>query len=200
MKELLLGKLDWSALPHEWFTIGGTIGFLIMPPLIAAVVLTRTKRWKWLWNEWLTSVDPKKIGIMYFLVGGFMLLRGRLDAIMLWLKQALGASNMPSLSGEAVNGYLSADHFQQIFTAHGNIMVFFVAMAFIFGLINYIVPLQIGARDLASPFLNTLGFWLYIGGVVMVNIFFLIGGEYAATGWLAVAPQIRKNIFTITTP
>lgn len=193
MKELLLGKLDWSALPHEWFTIGGTIGFLVIPPLIAVIVLTRTKRWKWLWNEWLTSVDPKKIGIMYFLVGGFMLLRGGLDAIMLWLQQAVGSSNMPALTGEAVNGYLSADHFQQIFTAHGNIMVFFVAMAFIFGLINYIVPLQIGARDLASPFLNTLGFWLYVAGVLMVNMFFLFGGEYAATGWLAVAPLSGKE-------
>lgn len=189
----LLGKLDWSALPHEWFTIGGTIGFLILPPLIAALVITRKKRWKWLWNEWLTSVDPKKIGIMYFLVGGFMLIRGGLDAIMLWLQQALGSSNMPGLTGEAVNGYLSADHFQQIFTAHGNIMVFFVAMAFIFGLINYIVPLQIGARDLASPFLNTLGFWLYVGGALMVNMFFLFGGEYAATGWLAVAPLSGKE-------
>ncbi len=188
MKELLLGKLNWQALPHEWFTIGGTIGFLVMPALIAVIVLTRKRRWKWLWNEWLTSVDPKRIGIMYFLVGGFMLLRGGLDAIMLWLQQALGSSNMPGLTGEAVHGYLSADHFQQIFTAHGNIMVFFVAMAFIFGLINYIVPLQIGARDLASPFLNTLGFWLYVGGVIMVNMFFLLGGEYAATGWLAVAP------------
>ena len=187
MKELLLGKLDWSALPHVWFTIGGSIA-LIGLAVFAAIVITRMKRWKWLWNEWLTSVDPKKIGIMYFLVGGFMLLRGGLDAIMLWLQQALGSSNMPALTGEAVNGYLSADHFQQIFTAHGNIMVFFVAMAFIFGLINYIVPLQIGARDLASPFLNTLGFWLYVAGVLMVNMFFLFGGEYAATGWLAVAP------------
>src|SRR4030095_11319760 len=78
--------------------------------------------------------------------------------------------------------------FREIFIAHGNIMCFFVAMAFIFGLINYIVPLQIGARDLASPFLNTLGFWLYIGGVIMVNLFFMFGGQYAATGWLAVAP------------
>ena len=192
MKELLLGKLDWSALPHAWFTIGASITYIGMV-IIAVLVITRLKRWKWLWNEWLTSVDPKKIGIMYFLAGGFMLLRGGLDAIMLWLQQALGASNMPSLSGEAVNGYLSADHFQQIFTAHGNIMVFFVAMAFVFGLINYFVPLQIGARDLASPFLNTLGFWLYIGGVIMVNIFFLFGGEYAATGWLAVAPLSGKE-------
>ena len=179
MKELLLGKLDWNALPHEWFTIAASVSFFLMS-LFAIVVITRLKRWKWLWNEWLTSVDPKKIGIMYFIVGGFMLLRGGLDAIMIWLQQALSSGSS--------HGYLSADHFQQIFTAHGNIMVFFVAMAFIFGLINYIVPLQIGARDLASPFLNTLGFWLYVGGVVMVNLFFFLGGEYAATGWLAVAP------------
>lgn len=179
MKELLLGKLDWHALPHEWFTIGGTVAFIGLT-LFAIVLITRLKRWKWLWTEWLTSVDPKKIGIMYFLVAGFMLLRGGLDAIMIWLQQALSAG--------ASHGYLSADHFQQIFTAHGNIMVFFVAMGFIFGLINYIVPLQIGARDLASPFLNTLGFWLYVAGVIMVNMFFLLGGEYAATGWLAIAP------------
>ncbi len=179
MKELLLGKLTWLALPHEWFTIGATVTFLGMG-LFAILIITKLGRWKWLWNEWLTSVDPKKIGIMYFIVGGLMLLRGGLDAIMIWLQQAL--------SSGASQGYLSADHFQQIFTAHGNIMVFFVAMAFIFGLINYIVPLQIGARDLASPFLNTLGFWLFVAGVVMVNLFFMIGGEYAATGWLAVAP------------
>lgn len=188
-KELLLGKLDWHALPHEWFTIGGSVAFFALA-LMVALFLTRTKRWKWLWKEWLTSVDPKKIGIMYFIAGGFMLLRGGLDAIMIWLQQALA----PSVGiGESAHGYLTADHFQQIFTAHGNIMVFFVAMAFVFGLINYIVPLQIGARDLASPFLNTLGFWLYIGGVVMVNMFFLFGGEYAATGWLAVAPLSGKE-------
>jgi cytochrome o ubiquinol oxidase subunit I len=179
MKEFLLGKLNGHALPHEWFTIGGTVAFLAMA-LFAVIVITRMKRWKWLWNDWLTSVDPKKIGIMYFIAGGFMLLRGGLDAIMIWLQQALSAGGS--------QGYLSADHFQQIFTAHGNIMVFFVAMAFIFGLVNYIVPLQIGARDLAFPFLNTLGFWLYIAGVIMVNMFFMFGGEYAATGWLAIAP------------
>jgi cytochrome o ubiquinol oxidase subunit 1 len=191
MKETLMGKLDASALPHEWFTIGGTV-FFVMLMVVTIVVITRMKRWKWLWNEWLTSVDPKKIGIMYFIVAGFMLLRGGLDAIMIWLQQALGSSNMPGFLGSQ-HGYLSATHFQEVFTAHGNIMVFFVAMAFVFGLINYIVPLQIGARDLASPFLNTLGFWLYIAGVVMVNMFFVLGGEYAATGWLAVAPLSGKE-------
>lgn len=179
MRDFLLGRLNADALPHEWFTIAGSIGFGLMILGVIAV-LTKTKRWTWLWKEWLTSVDPKKIGIMYFIAGGFMLARGGLDAIMIWLQQALS-------SGES-HGYLSAEHFQEVFTAHGNIMVFFVAMAFIFGLINYIVPLQIGARDLASPFMNTLGFWLYIAGVVMINMFFLLGGEYAATGWLAVAP------------
>lgn len=183
MKEFLIGKLNWQALPHEWFTIGGALAFFMLG-LTAVVVLTRTKRWKWLWKEWLTTVDPKKIGIMYFLVAGFMLLRGGLDALMIWLQQAL--------SSGASHGYLAADHFQQIFTAHGNIMVFFVAMGFVFGLINYIVPLQIGARDLASPFMNTLGFWLFVAGVVMVNMFFLFGGQYAATGWLAVAPLSGK--------
>jgi cytochrome o ubiquinol oxidase subunit 1 len=179
MKEFLLGKLDGHALPHEWFTIAGSITFIVLA-IIVVLVITKLKKWKWLWNEWLTSVDPKKIGIMYFIVAGLMLARGGLDAIMVWLQQAFSSGGS--------HGYLSADHFQQIFTAHGNIMVFFVAMAFIFGLINYIVPLQIGARDLASPFLNTLGFWLYVAGVIMVNMFFLFGGEYAATGWLAVAP------------
>lgn len=184
MKEFWLGRLTTEALPHEWFTIGASVFFGGL--FVALVVLiTVMKRWKWLWNEWLTSVDPKKIGIMYFIVAGFMLLRGGLDAIMIWLQQALAPS-----AGmlEAQKGYLTAEHFQQIFTAHGSIMVFFVAMAFIFGLINYIVPLQIGARDLASPFLNTLGFWLYIAGVVMVNIFFFVGGQFAAAGWLSIAP------------
>lgn len=179
MQELLLGKLNWQALPHEWFTIAGSL-FYLLGILAVVIFLTWTKRWKWLWKDWLTTVDPKKIGIMYFIVSGFMLLRGGLDAIMIWLHQSLAVGSS--------QGFLTADHFQQIFTAHGNIMVFFVAMGFVFGLINYIVPLQIGARDLASPFLNTLGFWLFVAGVIMVNIFFVFGGEYAATGWLAVAP------------
>src|SRR6185369_7075694 len=155
--------------------------------LAVIIFMTKIKRWKWLWNEWLTSVDPKRIGIMYLIVATFMLLRGGLDAVMIWLQQSLASSNMPGFI-ESTHGYLSAEHLQQIMTAHGNIMVFFFAMGFLFGLINLIVPLQIGARDLAFPFLNTLGFWLYVAGVIMVNMFFFVGGEFAATGWLAVAP------------
>ena len=179
MIEFLFGKLTISALPHEWFTIGGTISITLAGLGIIALI-TRLKRWKWLWNTWLTSTDPKKIGVMYIIVALLMLLRGGLDAVMIWLQQAMAVGTS--------SGYLTPDHFQQIFTAHGNIMVFFVTMGFLFGLINIIVPLQIGARDLAFPFLNTLGFWLYVAGAVLINMFFVLGGEFAATGWLAIAP------------
>src|SRR6266702_23929 len=113
-KEFILGKLTWSDLPHEWFTIGGTGAFIA---LIVALTffLTYTKRWKWLWNTWLTTTDPKKIGVMYIIVAFLMFLRGGLDALMIWSQQVLGASNMPGFLG-ATHEYLSADHLQQIFT------------------------------------------------------------------------------------
>ena len=186
MEQFILGRLTWDSLPHEWFTLGGTCAFVVIL-LGVAIFLTRVKRWKWLWMEWLTSTDPKKIGIMYIIIAFLMFLRGGLDVVMIWLQQTIGTSNAPGYLG-ATHGYLSADHFQQIFTAHGDIMVFFVTMGFLFGLINLIVPLQIGARDLAFPFLNSLGFWLYFAGVVLINMFFVLGGAFAATGWLAVAP------------
>lgn len=176
--EFLFGRLTWASLPHEWFTIGGTV-FLSLGLISVFAFLTRFKLWKWLWGEWLTSVDPKKIGIMYVIVATLMLARGGLDAGMIWLQQVLAPSGM---------GYLSAQHFQEIFTAHGAIMIFFVTMGFLFGFMNYIIPLQIGARDLASPFLNTLGFWLYAAGAILINTFFIFGGQFAAAGWLSVAP------------
>lgn len=179
MKELLLGRLTWSDLPHEWFTLGGTATLIAMA-LAAVIVLTYMKRWKWLWKEWLTSTDPKRIGIMYIIVAGVMLFRGALDAVMMWLQQSLAVG--------ASHGYLTGAHFQQIFTAHGDIMVFFATMGFLVGLMNLIVPLQIGARDLASPLLNTTGFWLYVAGAILMNMFFVFGGEFAATGWLAQTP------------
>lgn len=183
---LIFGKLTLEALPHEWFTIGGT-GFITMMLVLVAIFLTRTKRWKWLWTEWLTSVDPKRIGIMYLIVASLMLFRGLLDAVMIWLQQSLAGSSLPGLMG-ATHGFLDTGHFQEIATAHGNIMVFFVTMGFLFGIINIILPLQIGARDVASPLLNTLGFWLYVAGAILINFFFMIGGHFAATGWLAIAP------------
>jgi cytochrome o ubiquinol oxidase subunit 1 len=176
---LIFGKLTLDALPHEWFTIGGTIS-LILGGIGVVLLLTYLKRWKWLWTEWLTSTDPKKIGIMYIIVASLMLFRGALDAGMIWLQQ--------SLSVGASHGYLNADHFQQIFTAHGSIMIFFVTTGFLFGLMNFILPIQIGARDVAFPLLNTLSFWLYVAGAILINLFFVVGGQFAATGWLAQPP------------
>ncbi len=179
MNSIIFGKLTLDAFPHEWFTIGGTVAMTLMGLGVVAF-LTYYKLWGWLWKEWLTSTDPKRIGVMYIVVSALMFFRGALDAVMIWLQQILSVG--------ASSGYLTADHFQQIFTAHGNIMVFFVTMGFLFGLMNLIIPLQIGARDVAYPFLNTLSFWLYVAGAILINLFFVIGGQFAATGWLAVAP------------
>ena len=179
MTQFLFGNLTWDAFPHEWYTIGGT-GSIVLIGLAIVVLLTRYHRWTWLWKEWLTSTDPKKIGIMYILVASLMFFRGGLDAIMIWVQQATSVG--------ASQGFLDPNHFQQIFTAHGDIMVFFVTMGFFFGLMNLIVPLQIGARDLAFPFLNSLGFWLYVAGALLINAFFTVGGQFAAAGWLSLPP------------
>jgi cytochrome o ubiquinol oxidase subunit 1 len=175
----LFGTLTLADLPHEWFTIAGS-ATIVGGGLVVALWITYVKRWAWLWKEWLTSTDPKRIGIMYIIVAALMLFRGALDAAMIWLQQSLSVGNS--------QGYLTPAHFQQIFTAHGDIMVFFATMGFLFGLINIIVPLQIGARDLAFPFLNNLGFWLYVAGAILINMFFLFGGQFAAAGWLSVPP------------
>ena len=178
MSNFFTGKLTTDALPHVWYTIGGTV-FIAIMGIVLAVILTRTKRWGWLWHDWLTSTDPKKIGTMYMIFAALMFFRGMVDAGMIWLQQSIAADSQ---------GYLTADHFQQIFTSHGDIMVFFVTMGFFFGFMNWLVPLQIGARDLAFPFLNSLGFWLTVAGGVLINLFFVIGGDFANTGWLAIAP------------
>jgi len=178
MENSFFGKLTLHALPHHWYTIGGTAFILIMG-IAMAIFLTKRKRWGWLWREWISSTDPKKIGTMYMIFAGVMFFRGMIDSGMIWLQQSIAADSQ---------GYLTSDHFQQIFTSHGDIMVFFVTMGFFFGFMNWIVPLQIGARDLAFPFLNSLGFWLTVAGGMLINLFFVIGGDFANTGWLAVAP------------
>lgn len=174
----MFGRLTLEAFQHDMI-VYGAIFSMLFGVLSVIGVLTYFKRWKWLWTEWLTSLDPKKIGVMYIVVAFVMLLRGFADVLMMRTQQALAA-------GDA-QGILSSDHFQQIFTAHGTIMIFFVAMGLMFGAINLIVPLQIGARDVAFPFLNSVSFWLYAAGVVLINLA-LVVGEMAATGWLAYPP------------
>jgi cytochrome o ubiquinol oxidase subunit 1 len=174
----MFGKLTLDALIHGPIETFGQLS-VVMGGLAAVGLLFYFKRWKWLWSEWLTSVDHKKIGAMYIILSFVMLLRGGIDALMMRGQQALAV-------GDQV-GFLTPDHFAQIFSAHGVIMIFFVAMPFMFGLVNLVVPLQIGARDVAYPFLNSLSFWLTIAGATLVNLS-LVLGEFAATGWLAYPP------------
>ncbi len=174
----LLGRMEWQYFWHGWVQLGGQLATVLGALLIVAL-LTYFKKWRWLWREWLTTQDAKRIGVMYLIVSTVMLLRGFGDAIMMRLQQALA-------SGHSA-GFLSADHFQQVVTAHGTIMIFFVAMGFMFGLINLVLPLLLGARDVAFPTLNSISFYLYLAGVVLVNLS-LVYGDFGAVGWLAYPP------------
>jgi cytochrome o ubiquinol oxidase subunit 1 len=174
----ILGKLSLNALPHDLVTAGGALS-MVFALIFIGGFLTYKKRWTWLYKEWLTTTDPKKIGVMYCAVAIIMLLRGLSDAAMMRVQQ--------SLSVGAHHGFLDADHFQQIVSAHGTIMIFFVGMGLMFGLINLIVPLQIGSRDVAFPFLNATSFWLFAAGMALINLS-LVVGEFSAAGWLAYPP------------
>jgi cytochrome o ubiquinol oxidase subunit 1 len=174
----MLGKLSLEALPQDPITIGGAAG-MVLGILALIGALFYFKKWTWLWRNWLTSLDPKKIGIMYIIIAAVMLLRGGADALMLRAQTALSVGDS--------TGILKPDTFQQVFSAHGSIMIFFVAMGFMFGLINLIVPLQIGARDVAFPFLNSVSFWLFAAGAVLINLSLVIG-EFSTAGWLAYPP------------
>jgi cytochrome o ubiquinol oxidase subunit I len=173
----MLGRLTFDALPKDAITIGGALS-MVGGAIAVVLLITYLRRWKWLWKNWLTSLDPKKIGVMYIIVAALMLLRGVADAAMLRIHQATAAGD---------GGVLSTDTFQQVFSAHGTIMIFFVAMGMMFGLINLILPLQLGARDVAFPFLNSVSFWLFAAGMMLINLS-LVVGEFSAAGWLAYPP------------
>lgn len=181
----MLGRFTLDAIIHGPIVLTTQILFVLVILGVIAL-LFYTKRWKWLWREWLTSVDPKKIGIMYLILAGIMLIRGGVDALLMRTQQAIAVGG--------ADGFLTANHFAEIFTAHGVIMIFFVAMPFMFGLMNYIAPLQIGSRDVAFPFLNSLAFWLTAGGAMLVMLS-LVFGEFAPTGWLAY-PPLSEGAFT----
>jgi cytochrome o ubiquinol oxidase subunit I len=176
---VMFGKLTLDAIPYDQPIIMGAVGFIIVGGIAVFALITHFGLWRWLWSEWLTSIDHKRIGVMYILLAMVMLLRGFSDAIMMRTQQAMAST------GGA--GYLPPEHYDQIFTAHGVIMIFFMAMPFIVGLMNLAVPLQIGARDVAFPYLNNLSFWLTASGALLVNLSLGIG-EFARTGWLAYPP------------
>jgi cytochrome o ubiquinol oxidase subunit 1 len=175
----MLGILTWAAIPFDQ-PIPLITSIVIIVAVLAILGLITVKGWwPYLWSEWITSVDHKRLGVMYILLALVMLLRGFADAIMMRSQLALAAGG--------AQGYLPPEHYDQVFSAHGTIMIFFVAMAFIIGLMNFVVPLQLGVRDVAFPLLNSVSFWLTAAGVLLVNMS-LVVGEFARTGWLAYPP------------
>ncbi|PLC57553.1 cytochrome o ubiquinol oxidase subunit I [Photobacterium carnosum] len=174
----VFGKLNWDVIPFTDPVVFPVMMAVVLGGLGLLGLITYQRKWHYLWSEWFTSVDHKKIGIMYIIVSMVMLVRGFSDAILMRSQQA--ASTIDA-------SYLPPEHYDQVFTAHGVIMIFFVAMPFVVGLMNIIVPLQIGARDVAFPFLNSLSFWLFVVGVILINMSLFVG-EFAATGWLAYPP------------
>ena len=177
--KFIFGRLTLEAIPyHEPILVVTFLGVAI-GGLALMAALTYFKVWGYLWREWITSVDHKKIGIMYVILALIMLLRGFSDAILMRIQQAIAFGGS--------EGYLPPHHYDQIFTAHGVIMIFFVAMPLVTGLMNFVVPLQIGARDVSFPFLNNFSFWMTTAGAIVVMISLFIG-EFARTGWLAYPP------------
>src|SRR6202522_2362440 len=172
----MLGKLSWDAIPYQQPIPMAASAFIIIGMLAVLTLITYKGWWPYLWREWLTSVDHKRIGIMYVLLALVLLLRGFIDAMMMRSQLAIAAGG--------AQGYLPPEHYDQIFSAHGTIMIFFMAMPFMIGLMNFVVPLQLGVRDVAFPVLNAVSFWLTASGALLVNISLVIG-EFARTGWLA---------------
>ncbi|WCJ62467.1 MULTISPECIES: cytochrome o ubiquinol oxidase subunit I [Agrobacterium] len=175
----LFGKLTWESIPLHEPILVATFAAVALGGIAVVGALTYFRLWGYLWKEWFTSIDHKKIGIMYIILALVMLLRGFADAIMMRVQQAIASGGS--------EGYLPPHHYDQIFTAHGVIMIFFMAMPMITGLMNFVVPLQIGARDVSFPFLNNFSFWMTTAGAVITMISLFIG-EYAQTGWLAYPP------------
>jgi cytochrome o ubiquinol oxidase subunit 1 len=175
----LFGRLSLESFPYHEPILIATFFAVMLGGIALVAALSYFKLWGYLWREWFTTVDHKRIGIMYMILGLIMLLRGFADAIMMRAQQAIAFNGS--------EGYLNAHHYDQVFTAHGVIMIFFVAMPLVTGLMNYVVPLQIGARDVSFPFLNNFSFWMTVGGAVLIMISLFVG-EFARTGWLAYPP------------
>ncbi|SCK47160.1 cytochrome o ubiquinol oxidase subunit 1 [Variovorax sp. HW608] len=179
LTKLIFGRLSWEAIPLHEPILLVTFAAVVLGGIAVLGAITYFRLWGTLWRDWITSIDHKKIGVMYVILGLVMLLRGFADALMMRAQQAIAFGDSA--------GYLPPHHYDQVFTAHGVIMIFFVAMPLVTGLMNYVVPLQIGARDVAFPFLNNFSFWMTTFGAILVMASLFVG-EFARTGWLAYPP------------
>ncbi|MYM35858.1 cytochrome o ubiquinol oxidase subunit I [Duganella sp. FT94W] len=179
LTNLIFGRLSLEAIPYHEPILIGTFAMVAIGGLALLAVMFKFRLWGPLWRDWITSIDHKKIGIMYMVLGIIMLLRGFADALMMRAQQAIAFGDNP--------GFLPPHHYDQVFTAHGTIMIFFVAMPLVTGLMNYVVPLQIGARDVSFPFLNNFSFWMTTFGAMLTMVSLFVG-EFGKTGWLAFPP------------
>ena len=160
----------------------GAASLVIIGAVVGVSLITYYGGWRVLWSEWLTSVDHKRIGIMYIVLAFVMLTRGLIEGALMRTQQSFG------LNG----GFLSWDHFGQLFSTHGTIMVFFMAMPFLTGLINVVMPLQIGARDVSFPVMNSVSLWLTAAGAAIVMISLVIG-EFSTGGWTGYPPYTENQ-------
>ena len=183
----VLGRFAWHDLPfvRAWEdpsvseVIGaGAASLVVVGFVVVVALLTRYRLWGRFWSGWLTSLDHKKIGIMYVAIAFVMLSRALIEAVLIRAQQAT-AIDSP--------GFLSSDHFAQLFSTHGSIMIFFMAMPFLTGVINYVMPLQIGARDMAFPWANSVALSLTGGGAVLMMIS-LVVGRFSTGGWTGYPP------------
>jgi cytochrome o ubiquinol oxidase subunit 1 len=174
----LLGLLNVDSFRHDIIQNVG-VGIMTLSIVFASLALTYFRKWKWLFSEWLTSLDHKKIGIMYIIVAVLMLSKAGFDALLMRTQQ--------SLSVGSNHGILASQHYQQIFSSHGTTMIFFAAMGLMFGIINLAVPIMIGTRDVAFPWLNSVSFWLFVAGMILLNTSLAIG-DFSGAGWLAYPP------------
>ncbi|WP_391206880.1 cytochrome aa3 quinol oxidase subunit I [Psychrobacillus sp. L4] len=172
------------AVPHPSFLIYASMVGIGLTMLAIVVGITYFKKWGYLWKEWLTTVDHKRIGIMYLLSALLMLFRGGVDAIMMRAQLALPDNTL-----------LDSEHYNEVFTTHGVVMILFMAMPFIMFFFNFLVPLQIGARDVAFPRLNAISFWLFFMGMGLFNLSFIIGGSPDA-GWTSYFPLAGNEFST----
>ena len=174
----ILGRLTIDSLPFYSFIAASGAGVTVLGALLVIGVITWFGAWRYVWTDWLTSLDHKRIGIMYIMVALVMLLRGFVDAAMMRSQQAIAFNS---------DGYLPPSHFDQIFTSHGTIMIFFMAMPFMAGLVNLIMPQQIGSRDVAFPFMNSISLWLTTAGAGLVLVSLVIG-KFSTAGWTGYPP------------
>jgi cytochrome o ubiquinol oxidase subunit 1 len=179
----LLGRLDYNALPL-YSAVATVAALLVLLVVIGSVVTITIKRgWAYLWHEWLTSLDHKRIGIMYVALAMIMLMRGIIEAVMMRTQQALAIN---------ASGYQPPEHFSQVFSTHGTIMIFFMAMPFLTGLINFVMPLQIGARDVRFPLLNAITLWLTAAGAALVMASLMLG-KFSTGGWSGYPPYTEVD-------